>query len=81
MVDRQDVCRQQVAAHLVGAARVAPHQAVCRGARVLLQLTGVGAKVADCICLMALDKHDVVPVDTHVLQIAVRDYKYRGRVQ
>ena len=44
----------------------------------LLQLTGVGPKVADCICLMALDKHDVVPVDTHVLQIAVRDYKYRG---
>lgn len=44
----------------------------------LLQLTGVGPKVADCICLMALDKHDVVPVDTHVLQIALRDYKYRG---
>lgn len=44
----------------------------------LLQLSGVGPKVADCICLMALDKHDVVPVDTHVLQIAVRDYKYRG---
>lgn len=44
----------------------------------LLQLLGVGPKVADCICLMALDKHNVVPVDTHVMQIAVRDYKYRG---
>lgn len=44
----------------------------------LLQLSGVGPKVADCICLMALDKHDVVPVDTHVLQIAVRDYKFKG---
>lgn len=44
----------------------------------LLQLSGVGPKVADCICLMALDKHDVVPVDTHVLQIATRDYKYKG---
>ncbi|OBA22959.1 DNA glycosylase [Metschnikowia bicuspidata var. bicuspidata NRRL YB-4993] len=44
----------------------------------LLRLTGVGPKVADCICLMALDKHDVVPVDTHVMQIAVRDYKFRG---
>lgn len=43
----------------------------------LLQLVGVGPKVADCICLMALDKHDVVPVDTHVLQIAVRDYKFK----
>lgn len=44
----------------------------------LLQLSGVGPKVADCICLMALDKHDVVPVDTHVLQIATRDYKFKG---
>lgn len=44
----------------------------------LLKLSGVGPKVADCICLMALDKHDVVPVDTHVLQIAVRDYKFKG---
>lgn len=43
----------------------------------LLQLVGVGPKVADCICLMALDKHEVVPVDTHVLQIAVRDYKFK----
>ncbi|CUM63059.1 uncharacterized protein PRCAT00000624001 [Priceomyces carsonii] len=45
----------------------------------LLQLTGVGPKVADCICLMALDKHDIVPIDTHVYQIAIRDYKYKGR--
>lgn len=45
----------------------------------LLQLTGVGPKVADCICLMALDKHDIVPVDTHVYQIAIRDYKYKGK--
>lgn len=45
----------------------------------LLQLTGVGPKVADCICLMALDKHDVVPVDTHVYQMAVRDFKFRGK--
>ncbi|RCK66377.1 N-glycosylase/DNA lyase [Candida viswanathii] len=45
----------------------------------LLQLTGVGPKVADCICLMSLDKHDVVPIDTHVYQIAVRDYKFKGK--
>ncbi|ODV78839.1 DNA glycosylase [Suhomyces tanzawaensis NRRL Y-17324] len=45
----------------------------------LLQLSGVGPKVADCICLMALEKHDVVPVDTHVYQIAIRDYKFKGK--
>lgn len=37
--------------------------------RVVLQ-------VADCACLMSLDKADAVPVDTHVWQIAKRDYKY-----
>lgn len=47
--------------------------------KFLLQLTGVGPKVADCICLMALDKHEVVPVDTHVYQIAIRDYKFKGK--
>lgn len=47
----------------------------------LLQLAGVGPKVADCICLMALDKHDIVPVDTHVYQIATREYKYSGKPQ
>lgn len=45
----------------------------------LLQLDGVGPKVADCICLMALDKHDIVPVDTHVYQIAIRDFKFKGK--
>ncbi|KAG7663360.1 OGG1 [[Candida] subhashii] len=45
----------------------------------LLQLTGVGPKVADCICLMSLDKHDTVPIDTHVYQIAIRDYKFKGK--
>ncbi|KAJ1959109.1 8-oxoguanine glycosylase ogg1, partial [Dispira parvispora] len=42
----------------------------------LLKLTGVGPKVADCICLMSLDKSEAVPVDTHVWQIAVRDYAF-----
>lgn len=40
----------------------------------LVQFSGVGTKVADCICLMALDKHAAIPVDTHVWQIASRDY-------
>ncbi|XP_050816704.1 N-glycosylase/DNA lyase isoform X1 [Gopherus flavomarginatus] len=42
--------------------------------RLLCALPGVGAKVADCVCLMALDKAEAVPVDTHVWQIARRDY-------
>lgn len=45
----------------------------------LLQLDGVGPKVSDCICLMALDKHEIVPVDTHVYQIAIRDFKFKGK--
>nr|CAB3264557.1 N-glycosylase/DNA lyase-like [Phallusia mammillata] len=43
----------------------------------LVQLPGVGHKVADCVCLMALDKPEAVPVDTHVRQIANRDYAYK----
>lgn len=42
----------------------------------LLQLLGVGAKVADCVCLMGLGWGEAVPIDTHVWQIAVRDYKF-----
>lgn len=55
----------------------------------LMQFPGVGPKVADCVvspffllpasdfsdqCLMALDKHQVVPVDTHVWQMALDDF-------
>ncbi|KAM9506223.1 N-glycosylase/DNA lyase isoform 2-T6 [Salvelinus alpinus] len=40
----------------------------------LRTLPGVGPKVADCVCLMSLEKACVVPVDTHVWQIAKRDY-------
>jgi N-glycosylase/DNA lyase len=35
----------------------------------LLQLMGVGRKVADCVALFSLDKTDAVPVDTHVWDI------------
>ncbi|GMF03015.1 unnamed protein product [Ambrosiozyma monospora] len=47
----------------------------------LLQFKGVGPKVADCVALMSLDKHDIVPVDTHVYQIALRDYKFRSKAK
>ncbi|KAI1607999.1 N-glycosylase/DNA lyase [Exophiala viscosa] len=42
----------------------------------LLSLQGVGPKVADCVCLMGLGWGEAVPVDTHVWQIAQRDYKF-----
>ena len=38
----------------------------------LTALHGIGAKIADCICLFCLDKDAVTPVDTHIRQIAVR---------
>lgn len=40
----------------------------------LTTLPGVGRKIADCVCLFALDKPQAIPVDTHVWQIARRDY-------
>ncbi len=41
----------------------------------LTALHGIGAKLADCICLFALDKDAAVPVDTHVRQIATRLFR------
>ncbi|PSR82283.1 DNA glycosylase [Coniella lustricola] len=45
----------------------------------LLELCGVGPKVADCVCLMGLGWGEAVPVDTHVWQIALRDYKFGSK--
>ncbi|KAK5655422.1 hypothetical protein OQA88_5693 [Cercophora sp. LCS_1] len=42
----------------------------------LLELSGVGPKVADCVCLMGLGWSEAIPVDTHVWQIAQRDYNF-----
>lgn len=40
----------------------------------LLRLPGVGPKVADCVALFSLDKAEAIPVDTHVQQIAAKNY-------
>ncbi|MDE6618915.1 MAG: 8-oxoguanine DNA glycosylase [Lachnospiraceae bacterium] len=40
----------------------------------LLKLYGVGAKVADCICLFALHKTDAFPRDTHINKVMEAQY-------
>lgn len=40
----------------------------------MLALSGVGPKLADCICLYALDKTEAAPIDTHVWQASTRLY-------
>lgn len=47
----------------------------------LLKFPGVGPKVADCVALMALNKREVVPIDTHVYQIAKRDYHFHSKTK
>lgn len=42
----------------------------------LVKIYGVGNKVADCVCLMSMDKLEAIPVDTHVLSIAINQYKF-----
>ncbi|XP_027569723.1 N-glycosylase/DNA lyase [Pipra filicauda] len=51
--------------------RTAPY---AEARKVLCALPGVGAKVADCVCLVSLDKAEAVPVDTHVWHIAQQRY-------
>lgn len=41
----------------------------------LLELYGVGEKVADCICLFALHHLEAFPVDTHINQAMEKHYK------
>eukprot|EP00586_Coscinodiscus_wailesii_P014524 CAMPEP_0172521056 /NCGR_PEP_ID=MMETSP1066-20121228/292357_1 /TAXON_ID=671091 /ORGANISM="Coscinodiscus wailesii, Strain CCMP2513" /LENGTH=618 /DNA_ID=CAMNT_0013303907 /DNA_START=242 /DNA_END=2099 /DNA_ORIENTATION=+ len=40
----------------------------------LTEFCGVGRKVADCVALFSLDRRDAVPVDVHVLRMAIRNY-------
>ncbi|GJD08856.1 Protein PYR1-3 [Galdieria sulphuraria] len=40
----------------------------------LMQLPGIGHKVASCIALVSLGKHDEIPVDTHIWQVVLKYY-------
>lgn len=53
--------------------------------QALMELYGVGKKVADCVCLFGLHRADFFPVDTHIRKIFHRYYpegfpreRYRG---
>jgi N-glycosylase/DNA lyase len=41
----------------------------------LTAIPGIGAKIADCICLFALWHDEAVPIDTHVRKVATRWYR------
>ncbi|KAJ7732043.1 hypothetical protein DFH07DRAFT_990956 [Mycena maculata] len=51
---------------------------VVRETMIQIKFVCVGRKVADCVLLMSLDKKEVVPVDTHVHQIAIKHYGLKG---
>jgi len=42
--------------------------------RALAELPGIGRKLADCICLFALDQGESVPIDTHIWAALTRLY-------
>ncbi len=49
------------------------------GARArLIEIEGIGEKVADCILLFSLDKMESFPVDTHVRQVVEKYYSGDG---
>lgn len=50
------------------------HQRRLEVQNALLELPGVGRKVADCVAVFSLDQSNAIPVDVHVWSIAVRDY-------
>ncbi|KAK9245281.1 DNA glycosylase [Lipomyces tetrasporus] len=47
----------------------------------LMELPGVGPKVADCVCLMAFDCHSSVPIDTHMWNIVQRRYAKDAKIR
>ena len=46
-----------------------------RARKELMKLSGVGEKVADCICLFAFHHMDAFPIDTHIRQVLDEHYR------
>ncbi len=65
---------KRVAGELVGRAEGWPEQLrplpYREGKASLMELRGIGAKIADCVCLFSLEKDEAVPVDTHIWAVA-----------
>lgn len=57
--------------HWLEALREQPYQ---QAHDALVEIKGIGPKLADCICLFALHHTEAVPVDTHLWQAAKRHY-------
>ncbi len=49
-----------------------------RAKELLMQLPGVGPKVAECVLLFGFGKLDAFPIDTWILKILERDYGLAG---
>lgn len=50
------------------------HMKYAKAKAALLAITGVGVKVAECICLFALHHIDAFPIDTHIRQMLDAHY-------
>jgi len=61
---------QQISEHEEGWAASLREMPYEQAHKELVALRGIGAKIADCVCLFSLDKTEAVPVDTHVWQLA-----------
>lgn len=45
----------------------------------LISLSGIGRKVADCICLISLKFFHVVPLDTHIFRISKNEFQMQSK--